>query len=258
MKLSSGSPSGICDSSELGRSAGEPCRPLLLGHRGVREQAGLRRGARKTSAPAENTLAAFQYALDHGCDGFEFDIRLTRDARLVVCHNAWARGYRISALPFDKLCSRCRAEVPCLEDVLQEFADRAYLDIEVKVAGAEEAIVKLLQRTPPRSYLVSSFLPQVLLRFHELDPSVPLGLVCNRDSNLWIWRELPIQVFLPHHKLVTQELIQQLRGRGVRVMSWTVNLESEIRQLGAWGIDGLISDDPRLLSRMFQVPDPPP
>ena len=50
-------------------------KPLLLGHRGA-----------KSYAP-ENTIEAFELALQHGCDGFEFDVRFTADAQAVICHD---------------------------------------------------------------------------------------------------------------------------------------------------------------------------
>ncbi len=231
-------------------------RPVLLGHRGARPRSPFGLAVRAENIPPENSLACFEYALAHGCDGFEFDVRVTRDGRLVLCHNAWVRGYKVSASFFESLCSRGGIGLACLEDVLQAFGDRAYLDIEAKVPGGEELIVKAIRRCRPRcGYLVSSFLPEVLRRLHSLDPKLPLGYVCNRSYNISLWRKLPIEVFLPHYKLITQTLVDQVHDRGLQVFTWTVNHEKELRQLAAWGVDGLISDDPRLLRRTLQPAD---
>jgi glycerophosphoryl diester phosphodiesterase len=59
-------------------------RPLLLGHRGTCRSASVR----------ENTFNAFNLALTRGCDGFEFDVRLTADRVAVVCHDPEYRGTR--------------------------------------------------------------------------------------------------------------------------------------------------------------------
>ncbi len=224
-------------------------RPLLLGHRGARSLSRFKRRAGGEGIPPENTLACFEYALAHGCNGFEFDVRVTRDERLVLCHNAWLGGYKISSSLFDSLCSRCGGTLPCLEDVLTAFDGRAYLDIEVKVGGGEELIVNALRRSGHRLYLLSSFLPEVLRRLHELDPSLPLGYVCQRPTAVRRWRELPIHVFLPHYELVTEKLVNEVHRRGVQVFTWTVNREEEMQRLADLGIDGLISDDPGLLYR---------
>ncbi len=228
-------------------------RPLLLGHRGARPVSRFKLSTRAAEVPPENSISCFEYALAHGCDGFEFDTRVTRDERLVVCHNAWLRGYNVSASLFDSLCSRCGETLPCLEDVLTAFAGRAYLDIEVKVPGAEELIARALRRHPHRTCLVSSFLPEVLLRFHHLDPSLPLGYVCQRPASVRAWRELPIEVFLPHYELVSEKLVQEVHRRDVQVFTWTVNREEDMRRLAGWGIDALISDDPALLSQTFHA-----
>jgi glycerophosphoryl diester phosphodiesterase len=227
-------------------------RPLLLGHRGARPLSRFKPNARGQGIPPENTIACFEYALAHGCDGFEFDVRVTRDARLVLCHNAWLGGYKISASLFDSLCSRRGETLPCLEDVQSAFGGRAYLDIEVKVAGGEELIVNALRCSLPQRFLLSSFLPEVLLRFHQLDPSLPLGYICDRSADVRPWPELPIQVFLPQYKLVNEELIREVHSRGLQIFAWTVNRKEDLRRLTAWGIDGLISDDPDSLCRIVR------
>ncbi|MGC1220522.1 MAG: glycerophosphodiester phosphodiesterase, partial [Candidatus Sulfotelmatobacter sp.] len=68
-------------------------RPLLLGHRGARAE---------KSIP-ENTLASFDLTLAQGCDGFEFDVRLTADGHAVVCHDATAHGLKIAESPAEAL-----------------------------------------------------------------------------------------------------------------------------------------------------------
>jgi glycerophosphoryl diester phosphodiesterase len=208
--------------------------------------------ATRVKIPPENTLACFEYALAQGCDGFEFDVRVSRDERLVLCHNASLRGLKIDVCSFEMLCSICDERVACLEDVLSAFGDRAYLDIEVKVAGSEELTLEALRRAKPRRYLVSSFLPEVLLRLHQLDPSLPLGYICDGSEYVRAWRELPIQVFLPQQKLVTEQLVREAHRRELQIFTWTVNREQDMTRLAAWGVDGLISDHPDLLCRTFQ------
>ena len=245
------------------RSSGERivqanrARPLLLGHRGARPLSRIKLSRRAARIPPENTLAAFEYALAQGCDGFEFDVRITRDERLVLCHNASLKRREVAASTYDSLCSSSEQKLPCLEDVLARFGGRAYLDIEIKVHGGEELILDGLRRNKPRRYLVSSFLPQVLRRFHDLDPSLPLGFICDRPENVRGWHELPIQVFLPQYQLISEKLIRDVHSRGMKIFTWTVNRTQDIQRLAAWGIDGLISDDPELLHQTFH-PSPTP
>jgi len=224
-------------------------RPLLLGHRGVRAR-GLRRLA--ASLPQENSLAAFEYALAHGCDGFEFDVRHTRDGRNVLWHDPECCGKEIATTDYSDLADQAGNQLACLEDVLAEFGHRAYLDIELKVSGGEESIVAALRvRRPQRAFIVSSFLPEVLLCLRLLDANLPLGILCDRGESMAAWRALPIGVLLPQEGLVTQSLVAEAHGRSLQIMTWTVNDSRRILELAGWGIDGLISDSPQLLYQTF-------
>ena len=100
-------------------------------------------------------------------------------------------------------------------------------------------------------FIVSSFFPDVLSRMRALDGAVPLGFICDRDEAMAIWRELPIQVFLPCHDMVTKLLVDEVHRRGRAIMTWTVNSDQQMLQLAEWGIDGLISDVPELLYQTF-------
>lgn len=207
---------------------------------------------RKPNFPAENTLAAFDYALANGCDGFEFDVRYTRDRRSVLHHDAALKRREIATTDYAGLERRSGYNLACLEDVLARFGATAYLDIELKVDGNEEAIVAAVRANrPERGFVVSSFLPEVLLRFHELDSSLPLGYVCDRDENITRWTDLPITDFFPRYDLVSQQLIDDAHARKVKLLTWTVNDSRDMERLAQWGVDGLISDSPVLLSTTF-------
>ncbi len=235
-------------------------RPLLLGHRGLRPVRGLAFPWSRPSLPAENTLAAFEHALSSGCDGFEFDVRYTSDRRQVLWHDPKIGRHEIANIEYSLLAGLRRPErrstaVPCLEDVLRIFGNRAFLDIELKVVGCEEDIVARLKAHPPSSgYVVSSFLPEVVLRLNQIDDTLPLGYICKDAEFAMEWSNLPIQIFLPHYKLVSQRLIDEVRRREMKLMAWTVNRPSDMLRLASWEVDGLISDDPGLLAQTFQLP----
>src|SRR5579862_679218 len=201
-----------------------PARPLLLGHRGARTT-----GVRRRNIPPENTIAAFDYALAHGADGFEFDVRSTRDNRLILCHDPRLMSKEVALTDFGAFGD---PRPPCLEEVLARFAKTAYLDIELKVNGNEEGVIAALRANPPqRGYVVSSFLPEVLLRLHQLDASLPPGFICDKREHAGRWRELPIVAFFPHHSLVSRELIDEVHARKLKLLAWTVNRPSDMRRL---------------------------
>ena len=268
-------------------------RPLLLGHRGARR-----------SAP-ENTFFAFDKALRDGCDGFEFDVRLSSDGRGVVCHDPTLHGLEIAHSSFSDLLAARQAtsnprssqdtsspgapQLPCLEDVLAKYAECAFLDVELKTEGLEEATLQLLARFPAkRGAVVSSFLPQVLRRLASLDAGfparaaegavgdssaahplgcttseksprvgggaekLPLGLIFDNREAMRQWDRLPVSHLMPRHDLLDRGLVNEFHAAGKQVFAWTVNRERQMRSLAEMGVDALISDNPEVLSRFRQ------
>ena len=207
--------------------------PLLLGHR----------GARAFLQIPENTLASFELCLQHGCDGFEFDVRLSADGQAVVCHDAAVGGMEI-----EKTISKSLV-LPTLEEVLRQFAHRAFLDIELKVAGLERQTLAELRKHPPqKGYVVSSFLPHGLMAIHDLDPAVPLGFLCDSPDQLRGWRQMPAEWVIPQFKLTDRELVELVHAAGRRIMVWTVNRAERMREFAEWGGDAIISDETELLA----------
>jgi glycerophosphoryl diester phosphodiesterase len=211
--------------------------PLLLGHR----------GARAFRHIPENTLASFELCLEQGCDGFEFDVRLSADRQAVICHDAI-----VGAVEIEKTDSKI-LPLPTLSDVLRQFAGRAFLDVELKVTGLEAQTLAELRRHPPqKGYLVSSFLPEVLTAIRELDPAIPLGFLCETEDRLRGWRQTPAEWVIPQYKLADRELIALVHAAGKRTMVWTVNRAERIREFKEWGVDAIISDETELLVRSLR------
>ena len=210
-------------------------RPLLLGHR----------GARAFKSIPENTLASFDQALADGCDGFEFDVRLTADGHPVVCHDPQSGTIEIA-----RASARQLSALPNLQDVLARYQDRAFFDIELKVTGLEKNVIALLRKHPPRrGFVVSSFLPQALRDLHALNSTVPLGLVCETKAELRRWRELPVEFVIPHYNLVDAALLRQIKSAQKKILVWTVNSLTDMQSLAKSGVDGIISDNTNLLCR---------
>ncbi|MFY9647211.1 MAG: glycerophosphodiester phosphodiesterase [Terriglobales bacterium] len=211
--------------------------PLRLGHR----------GARASRHIPENSLASFELCLQHGCDGFEFDVRLAGDGQGVICHDASAGGMKIAATASAKL------SLPTLGEVLRLFAQRAFLDIELKVAGLEATTLSALENHPPqKGYVISSFLPEALMAVHKLDPAIPLGLLAETHGQLGCWREMALEWVIPRFDLADRSLIDQLHGGGKKVMVWTVNRADRMREFAEWGVDAMISDETELLVRTLR------
>jgi len=212
-------------------------RPLLLGHR----------GARAFKSIPENTLPSFDRALADGCDGFEFDVRLTADGQAVVCHDPKIGRFEIARATAQQLPT-----LPRLHDVLERY-QRAFLDIELKVPGLDRTVIEALRGCQPERFVVSSFLPEVLSALHAADATVPLGLICETKPQLRGWNQVPIKYVIAHRGLITKDLIGEVQAAGKRVIVWTVNTAAEMKRFTAWGVDGIISDNTTLLCRTPRV-----
>jgi len=214
-------------------------RPLLLGHRGA--------GVHKVIP--ENTPASFDQALADGCDGFEFDVRLTEDGEPVIAHDPKFGKYKI-----ERTLAQQVSSLPRLRDVLKRYQDKAFLDIEVKVKGLERTIVDLFLRHKPRKgCVVSSFLPSAIKALREHDATIPLGLICETPTQLREWSELPVAYLISHHELCEAELIRKVKGAGKKIIVWSVNEAAEMRRFAELGVDGIISDETGLLGGTLKV-----
>jgi len=214
-----------------------PSLPLLLGHRGTRATTGV----------AENSFASFDLALEHGCSGFEFDVRRAACGTAVVCHDARVGKARVAKTRAKELTT-----LPRLSHVLENYAQRAFLDIELKVKDLESNVLAALREYPPKKgYVVSSFLPEVVMELEARNASVSIGIICETPGQLATWRNLRVDYVIAHTSLVDDRLVRSVKSAGLRIFVWTVNDAEDMVRFARWGVDGLISDDPKLLAHVL-------
>ncbi len=210
-----------------------------------------------------NTVESFDAALRCGVDMIEFDVMPMPDGRLVLAHD-----------PDD---ARSRRPL-MLTEALDHFAGADYdgvsLDVDIKVPGYEREVVEALcERGLADRALISSTYPESLALVHELDPGIERGWSVPRASRdytkslalalpayliLRWWRAgLPSQAaraiargeceaLMAHRLLVSPLLVERVHAEGGRLFVWTVDESEEIARLEALGVDGVISNDPRL------------
>lgn len=220
-----------------------PAQLLLLGHRGARLYA------------PENTVAAFDLALEHGADGFEFDVRGTSNKQSIICHDPRLNRLVIRRHTFKQLQESFTSPAlapPRLEDVLDRYARTAFLNIEVKVRGMEPLVARAVKRVRPRRYFISSFLPSVVRKLYALDSSLVLGTLAQTRWQLRRWHLLPATYVIPHYRLLSSRLIKRLHAADKTVVTWTVNRPRQMRRFAEMGVDGIISDDTKLLVTTFK------
>ncbi len=144
---------------------------LLFAHRGVHSR-----------NVTENTLEAFEEAVHQGADGIEFDLRVSKDGELVVCHDANLHrvagdAHRVEELTLVELQSltlRHGGRIPSLQDVTSTIHASVLFDMELKHADAVQPLLLKLKTSAVlrERTIVSSFQPTILLRFLQEVPDV--------------------------------------------------------------------------------------
>ena len=239
----------------------ESDRCLVIAHRGA------------SAAAPENTLAAFRLAADLGADAVELDVRRTVDGQLVVIHDASVDRTtdgtgRVAALTLDQLrrfdAGRkfgppFRGErIPLLSKVFEALGGRLLVDVEVKAAGVEAALLDLIKKMQMvDSVLISSFDAQVVAHVRDLAPEMPAGLL-QSAADPYAAVSVRATAYLPEVTALTADVVASCRSHGLRVITWTVRTEEEARQALRVGVDGIIADDPTLIRKMLARLKTPP
>lgn len=232
--------------------------PQIFAHRGAR-----------LVAP-ENTLPAFQKALEMGVDGIELDVHLTCDGELVVIHDFEASTTTsgsglVTALTAAEICAfdagshfdtaYAETRVPTLEAVLDLVGDRCQINIEIKsldlyARDASDRVAALMRaRNLYDQVIISSFNPITLIKLHHLDPKLALGILYDAEMpplfrTIWAGPPMHPRAQHPEHVLIDAAFMQWARGVGCQVNTWTVNDVFEARRLAALGVNVIMTDAP--------------
>lgn len=213
-------------------------------------------------AEHENTLEAFQIAINIGADMVEFDVRRTSDSVLIVYHDPVIDGKRIKDLTYNRVNDIARQSgyrVPTLTEVLDLCKGKIHLDIELKESGYERAVISLVkERFGYNEFSIKSFKDKVSYNVKAIDPRIKTGLLLGREKagfNVRLNEYFPARrlkqcradFVSPHYLLCTREYIRRMRREGFPVYVWTVNDESIMDRMLSLHVDGIISDRPDIL-----------
>ncbi len=243
--------------------------PLVLAHRGANKVA------------PQNTIPAFQKAIEFNADGLETDVHLSCDGHIVVCHN-----YTIdetsngTGLIYNKTLEELKAfdfgsyfsdefkgvSLPTLPELLDLTKSMKLINIEIKPPKKDCDLVKKVVETIHEygiveNSIVSCFDPECIRLVKEFDSNVKTGLLYEDDELgheimtfgvAKFCQQLNANAAHPHRKLITQKEVMELHNLGVAVNPWTVNKEEEIIRFTNWGCDALITDVPDYVIKVLE------
>jgi len=198
-------------------------------------------------------MEGFARALAVGADGFEFDVRLSADGKLVVIHDPRVGKRAVASSSYaELLATRRGARLPLLEDVLREFG-RAWLDIELKVPGIEERVLELAARhCRPGNYVLTCFSRSVVARLRQLDGTAPVGWLLRRSVRPALWEDLDLDYLVPHHTALWPALVQAAQRDGLSLITWTADSPRVIQRALDLGVAAIVTDLPDLARRFIE------
>jgi glycerophosphoryl diester phosphodiesterase len=228
---------------DLGRRDG---RLLRIGHRGA------------AALAPENSLEAIALAVELGCDLVEFDVHAVGGS-LVVVHDRPQAAHQL----------------PSLDDVLEFLRGTAAgVHLDLKARGAEPAVAEALRRHALLDRtVVSSFRAATLRALHGVEPALRLGKTYPQDRTGLTKRPIfhpPARVVvralkrtLPRRigallraarataavlywEVLTAAVVARCHAVGAPVLAWTVDDPEVVPWLDALGVDGVVTNDPRI------------
>lgn len=212
----------------------------------------------------ENTMPSFEKALELGADALEFDVALTRDGEPVVIHDdtldrtTTGHGPVEQAL-FEEICGldagrwkNVPTHVPRLAEVLETFASRTLLNLEIKSSPRRAELVDACAQhvigcDALGSVVFSSFDHDALRLLRYLMPDARIGVLCESaglERALACAAEVGAENVHPPLFLVTAATVARAHAAGLKVWTWTVNQPETIVRMIASGADGIFSDWP--------------
>lgn len=225
-------------------------KPLIIAHRGASNEA------------PENTLKAFQKAIELKADCIEFDVHQTKDGEIVIMHDnntLRTTGHfglikRMKLSELKELDCGDGEKIPTLEELFQIAKGKICLNCEIKARGLAAKVIELLRESDMvEQTIISSFKRDVLLEIQNTNSEIKLAsLEPTRTGWIrsWLSRKELLNVAVernfyainPFHKLVTSTFVEKAHKNNIKIFPWTVNSESRIRKLVQLGVDGIITN----------------
>ncbi len=224
----------------------------------------------------ENTLPAFQKAIELGADGVELDVHLSRDGEVMVCHDDTVERCTGQKGKVRKMtCAELKAldcsyifpafqgvRMPTLREVYELIAPTSLtVNVELKPAtpldiGLERKCIALAEEFGMTERVIySSFHFARLRRLRLLDPDLPTALLYEKWKSLLI-RPLNHRARSAMHPefvdMFRREAVERIHRSGQKVNVWTVNEPEDVRRLAALGVDAIITNKPDLVRAVLE------
>ncbi|KAI9131127.1 glycerophosphodiester phosphodiesterase [Acaryochloris sp. CCMEE 5410] len=228
--------------------------PQITAHRGYSQLA------------PENTIPAFELAIEHQADFIELDVQETKDHGLVVIHdshllrlagcdrNLWnLTTSELANLDVGQWFGEAfkHTRIPSLASVMDLAKDRVNLNLELKIHGHEQKLVSQVvelihEKNWQQNCVVSSLDFDILRQVRTLDPGLTIGPVIPPARPEY--PDFEVDFYSLHFTLATPERVKRAHAEGKAIHAWTVNQPDDMQRMIEHGVDNIITDQ----SAVFQ------
>lgn len=227
-----------------------------------------------SSEAPENTIPAFEKAIEEGADYVEMDVRLTSDGELVLMHDpSTKRTTGVDKLVCDSTYEELQqldagaeyseeyagTKIPTLKDAIDTCKGKVMMNIELKTVRndgeLEKKVAELLRENHMEEQcIVTSFKQRSLVRIKKDDPDIVTGYIYSFGySNRTNYEAM--DVLSIDARYLTRQVVTGAHKKGIMVCAWTVNTSSEMRRMMAIGVDNIITDRVPLAKRTLKHKD---
>ncbi|MFB6468882.1 glycerophosphodiester phosphodiesterase [Cytobacillus sp. Hz8] len=220
----------------------------------------------------ENTIAAFDKAVEMKADYIEIDVQRSKDGKLVIIHDTTVDRTtdgtgKVKDLTFEQLRAldagsfkgeQFKGEkIPTFDEILDRYHGKTGILIELKTPelypGIEESVAQELKERnldhpQNEKIIIQSFNFESMEKMNELLPKVPIGVLTSSqaDASEQALKEFSAYAdyFNPSYGIVSEDLVEQVHSLGLKISSWTVSNQETANFLLSMDVDAIITNYP--------------
>jgi len=224
----------------------------------------------------ENTMLAFEKAIEMGSDGIETDVQLSKDGTTVLCHDekidrttdgtGFIKDYTYSELcQFDagvKFGEEFKGlRIPVLDDLLRlAKKNDMIINLELKTnvieyENLEEKVIdKIHYYGLQDKIIISSFNHYSVMKCRKIDSNIKSGFLYSNalyDPGQY-GRHAGVEALHPNYKTLKYEIVENIHGQGLEINTYTVNSEEDMKRMIELNVEGIITNYPDRLNKLLK------
>lgn len=223
---------------------------IIMGHRGA------------AALAPENTLLSIATAMEIGVDAVEIDVHLSKDKEIVVIHDATVdrttngtgavSSYTVEEMK--RLDAGKGETIPTLQEVMDFIHGKVKLVVELKDEGTEGPVVDLIQRNGlMENVYVISFWHRLVRTVKDIEGRIKTGVLfvgCPVDAS--IAAQVSADALVMKYTFVDKRFVDTAHEEGLTVFIWNIDDQRFVKPYADMGVDGMGSNDPRVLIDFFR------